>query len=625
MKKPLLGKICIVATLVFSLVYVPLSHQTTRASVPQEGHRKLAEPAQPHQHNLKASPERGIFTLHREGDSTVCKDATLEEMQALKETDANLPLHVLNPKNEAEIITNAVDGLTLTLRGTQQLEANQPAKAAFMQAANMWMSIIKSPITMIVDVDFGTTRFGTPYEEDVLGATSSQIIGSDDIYPVVRSSLVGGAVNAQQLAVLNAFTGTNVPTTLGNTASVAAPASVFRAMGIIEPNADPPNETNLGNVPKIGFNSAFKYDFDPSNGIDSDKIDFVGIALHEIGHALGFSSEVGFKELEPTTDIGVSTWDLFRFRPGISLATFPSAQRVLASGGTQVFFIGGQEIALATGRPDGTGGDTDQASHWKDDQGTGNYIGLMDPSARDGQLLTITQNDRDALEFFGHTLALPTALPGDTIPLASGVPQFNSIVAPSAQNDCTLSGLQFTIAVPAGTSQLKIDLNGIEDTDLFVRFGQRVTVGAQSTVIADFAGVTQLGSETLTITPSSAPALQAGTYFIAIANCGLSVTPFNITATLTAGGGGGTSPVVLRSAVFDPAAPILVLKTTGLVGPADLEVNGTVVTPPLRVKVKSEAKAKVSATSGELGLHAGANTIRLRINGLFTNSVTINQ
>jgi hypothetical protein len=55
-----------------------------------------------------------------------------------------------------------------------------------------------------------------------------------------------------------------------------------------------------------------------------------------------------------------------------------------------------------------------------------------------------------------------------------------------------------------------------------------------------------------------------------------------------------------------------------------LEVNGVIVTPPLKVKVKSDAKAKVGGTAAELGLHAGANSVRLRINGLFTNTVTVN-
>src|SRR5262249_39642856 len=42
----------------------------------------------------------------------------------------------------------------------------------------------------------------------------------------------------------------------------------------------------------ITFSSDFTFDFDPSNGISPGALDFVGIAFHEIGHALGFFSGV---------------------------------------------------------------------------------------------------------------------------------------------------------------------------------------------------------------------------------------------------------------------------------------------------------------------------------------------
>jgi hypothetical protein len=620
MKKLALGKICIVSILALSLVYAPLSNRPTQASAPQSNqHKRYVENSS--RHLLKESQDRGLFVIHREGDQSVCKDATLEEAQEFKNTDPNLPLQVINPTPQSELTTHAADGLTLTLRGTAQLEANQQAKAAFIKAAEIWMGIIKSPITIVIDVDFGPTRFGTPYEPDVLGATSSQIVGGSDIYPDVRTALRGGAVSAAETSFYNLLPQATVPTDIGFTTEVDAPASVFRALGLLE--ADPANDDpdlDLGPEPRIGFNSAFDYDFDQSNGIDANKLDFTGIALHEIGHALGFHSEVGFKELQPNSDIAVSTWDLFRFRPGVTLNTSTAAQRVLSSGGNHIFFIGGQEIQFSTGKPDGTGGDEAQASHWKDDGGpTGNYVGLMDPTARDGQLLTITQNDRDALEFFGHALATVPPPIGDTFALTSGIPQVGSLGAPSGINTCLLGSLQYTIVVPAGATQLKIDLVGTQDVDLFARFNQRSVIQGPN-LVTDFASEDPAGSETINITPSTTPPLQAGTYFIAIANCGPGASTFNIMATVTSGG--PASSAILRSASFTPGGP-MVIKGTGLFGPADLEVNGVIVTPPLRVKVKSQGKAKIGGTASELNLRAGANSVRLRINGLYTNTVIV--
>ncbi|MFH7813512.1 NF038122 family metalloprotease, partial [Acetobacter lovaniensis] len=42
----------------------------------------------------------------------------------------------------------------------------------------------------------------------------------------------------------------------------------------------------------ITFSSAFAFDFDPTDGIEANSFDFIGVAIHEIGHALGFVSGV---------------------------------------------------------------------------------------------------------------------------------------------------------------------------------------------------------------------------------------------------------------------------------------------------------------------------------------------
>jgi hypothetical protein len=95
-------------------------------------------------------------------------------------------------------------------------------------------------------------------------------------------------------------------------------------------------------------------------------------------------------------------WDIFRFRPGTTLDTFAAASRILSSGGQQSFFTGTEDIALSTGRPDGSGGDREQSSHWKDDRFTGQYVGIMDPTIADGERQEITGSDLTALRIFGY-------------------------------------------------------------------------------------------------------------------------------------------------------------------------------------------------------------------------------
>src|SRR5258707_415562 len=132
----------------------------------------------------------------------------------------------------------------------------------------------------------------------------------------------------------------------------------------------------LALMPSLGSKSNFPFDFDPSDGISANTIDFDAVATHEIGHALGFTSNVGDRELDPTIPRWLSAWDLFRFRPGTTLQTFPTASRILSSGGTQVFFAGTSDLGLSTGRQDSSGGDGEQASHWKAQSQTGILIGI---------------------------------------------------------------------------------------------------------------------------------------------------------------------------------------------------------------------------------------------------------
>lgn len=83
---------------------------------------------------------------------------------------------------------------------------------------------------------------------------------------------------------------------------------------------------------------------------------------------------------------------------------FGTAVRAQLSGGDQVFFAGGQALQLSTGRPDGMGGDGRPAGHWKDDELTGQYIGIMDPTYTPGERGGITANDLAALDYFGYAI-----------------------------------------------------------------------------------------------------------------------------------------------------------------------------------------------------------------------------
>jgi len=576
---------------------------------------------------LAAHEEGGGFVLIQGDDGGyTCREATPEELLWMKQRDPNIPLRVITPLRASQQQT----GLRIILRSTPQLDGFPQAKAAFLRAAQTWERLIQTPITVVIDVDFGPTRFGRPYPPRVIGSTNPQEIGGS-VYPDVRSRLLSGASSSSETTVYTALPQGQVPTDLGTTTTVFAPSAVFRALGLINPVADPDGERGrFGDPPSIGFNSDIPFDFNPDDGIDPDKLDFDATAVHEIGHALGFTSRVGDRELDPSSTVAVSVWDLFRFRPGITLETFSTAQRILSSGGEQVFFAGPPALPLSTGRPDGSGGDGNQASHWKDDALTGQYIGIMDPTARPGERDEITENDLKALDFFGYRVSAQGQPPpsGDVVDLTSGVPQQGSIPAPSQPGSGVLGQTQYRIQVLTGATQLRVELRaaGNQDVDLYVRFGQKVEIQG-GRAVADYISESPTGSETITVTPFSSPPLQAGAYYIAVANFGPGAATFTVTATVTGGAPPAqpdidVQPTALDFGTVTVGATADRALTVRNVGDAPLQVTSlsldnprfTVVSPSTPFTVNAGGQQTVTVRFAPTAAGVQSGTLRIQSN-----------
>ncbi|MBA3354817.1 MAG: hypothetical protein H0U18_02530 [Pyrinomonadaceae bacterium] len=373
----------------------------------------------------KIGRNEDVFVIYRdEKGESVCRSATPDEKRSLLKRGKAGPTSTIYPggkrpwKDEfnasapagTELGTPLLPsaGLRIVLHGTQQLQNNPTARDAFIVAANRWEALISTPITVVLDVDFGPTIFGEPFPNpSTLGSTSSFTRSSP--LSTVRQQLINNAPRAEELQLYNALPAT-VPVELnGSTLSasqVRMTVTTARALGlspdIPNPDAVPPNAGDAG----IGFNSAHSFDFNPNDGITSGALDFDSVVVHEIGHALGFISNSGNGVPTP-----LSIWDLFRFRPGTaSLGTIPTSPRVMSEGGDQIFFnnrtnsFGTMELGLSTGGSDGEGGDGAQSSHWKEDSGTNPFIGIMDPRLRSGRREVLTDNDLKALDTFGYTI-----------------------------------------------------------------------------------------------------------------------------------------------------------------------------------------------------------------------------
>jgi hypothetical protein len=480
--------------------------------------------------------EHGAYVVRETGGRTICSDATPAEAVRLN-ARRNVPLHVFGESHD-KVRPHASAGLNIILRGTAQLDANPQAKAAFERAVDVWESRIANPITVYVDVDFGTTRFGEPFEEDVIAAASSDYRGgAEGLYNGVRGLLVARADNATEAAVYNALPAGQLPTDLGPTTRLAGASILLRALGALDATAGGSDD-----APSIGFNSAFQYDFTPGDGISPGRKDFEGVVVHEIGHMLGFGSFVGITELDSDIPVTPTILDFFRFRPGVTAGTFTTAQRVQRSGGDQVYFANGPSLPFSTGRPDGSGGDQQQASHWKDDALTGMRIGIMDPTLSSGVRTEVTANDLNAFGMIGYDIVAPgtgcqESEPNELVASASALTVGTPCTGNASSTDATgfvveyddppaSDGIEdlfrFTLAAPA---RLNVNLTFASgDLDVFL-----LQVNGSSAVVLGSAA-TESSPEGF-ITTSVIP---AGTYYVGVSAFSGSSS---YTLTVTAEGG----------------------------------------------------------------------------------------
>jgi hypothetical protein len=159
----------------------------------------------------------------------------------------------------------------------------------------------------------------------------------------------------------------------------------------------------------IAFSTDYTYsfDFNRNGNIAAGTFDFVGLAAHEIGHVLGFTSGVDILDGNSPPSGGpypdsafeyVNTLDLFRYSDDSKNA---GAIDWTADNRAKYFSLdrGATNIALLSNGV--TFGDGRQASHWKDNLG----IGIMDPTAGAGEKLAISENDLRAFDVIGWNRA----------------------------------------------------------------------------------------------------------------------------------------------------------------------------------------------------------------------------
>ncbi|MGL6342673.1 MAG: NF038122 family metalloprotease, partial [Waterburya sp.] len=157
---------------------------------------------------------------------------------------------------------------------------------------------------------------------------------------------------------------------------------------------------------------SWDYNSSRNSNIQGRTLDFLSVALHEVGHILGFVSgmdDEGWLNVvtEARTKNEVIKSDAMKFATPLDLFRYSSASSAvgkidLSVGGNSFFSINGGKTNLgnfSTGEYSDLGGDGYQASHWKY-QGD-NPMGIMDPALKLGQRRNLSNLDIKAIDVMG--------------------------------------------------------------------------------------------------------------------------------------------------------------------------------------------------------------------------------
>lgn len=330
------------------------------------------------------------------------------------------------------------------------------------QAVQTWQSVLTDDITVEVSVfaqdlqsnslgSFSPSRTSVRYSDFVSTLSNDSGRSPDDetaISFLPKSSdfdillnpefdlLINGTRNhpSGQAGDLTPYVDTNGDC---NNRSIRLTTANAKALGLSRNGTSScgsaPSANNDG---MLVFNTTPLWDFDPTDGIDPNSFDFVGLATQGLGVTLGMVSGVDVLDFNttPVTAVPpvsfdddvlafVSPSDLFRFsEDSVELAPLNGSTSLIdwTTGRTneqnqdvdKYFSLDGGQTKIASFSTGLKFGDGNRASSWKADDLSGTYLGIFEPSPDEGQRLFLTDNDRRIMDVTGWDLN-PQLWPND--------------------------------------------------------------------------------------------------------------------------------------------------------------------------------------------------------------------
>lgn len=318
--------------------------------------------------------------------------------------------------------SHAHAGLVFNLTDTGNAQAN----AGFAQAASFWSSIFKDDVNININTGFAALA------PNVLGQAGSSYFNTS--FSNMKTALAADASSAADAIMVSGLPGgssyskwingttTDINAHLHNgITTMRMTRANAKAQGLLAANNSAVDAT-------ITFSTLFDWDFDPSDGIGANLIDFVGVAIHELGHAMGFTSGVDL--LDNPANFG-------RFRdidynPFATTLDFTRCSEASKAAGASMDWTAnnlpknyaingdcsGADLVVNAWSLGSSRGDGRQASHWKDNV----ELGIMDPTAAPrGRLNVVTDLDIQALDVIGWDLARQVPEPTGIVLLFTGL------------------------------------------------------------------------------------------------------------------------------------------------------------------------------------------------------------